>query len=117
MCALRLPALPALLVALFVLFAPAGAQAQAPACPCTLYAPSDAPLGDATQDQPLEVGVKLQSDEDGFITALRFYKQPNNTGRHVGHIWSATGQLLGEAEFTNETASGWQEAALSSPVV
>ena len=61
--------------------------------------------------QPLEVGVKLQSDEDGYITALRFYKQPNNTGRHVGHLWSASGQLLGEAEFANETASGWQEAA------
>ena len=100
MRALRLPVLPAFLIALFVLLAPAGAQAQAPACPCTLFAPSDAPLGDATQDQPLEVGVKLQSDEDGFITALRFYKQPNNTGRHVGHIWSASGQLLGEAEFT-----------------
>ena len=28
--------------------------------------------------------MKFRSDEDGFITALRFYKQPNNTGTHVG---------------------------------
>ncbi len=113
---LRVLVLPALLIAVLLMLAPAAVQAQAPACPCTLFAPSDAPLGDATQDQPLEVGVKLQSDEDGFITALRFYKQPNNTGRHVGHLWSASGQLLAEAEFTGETASGWQEAPLAAPV-
>ena len=35
--------------------------------------------------------MKFRSDEDGFITALRFYKQPNNTGTHVGHLWSGTG--------------------------
>ena len=29
--------------------------------------------------------MKFRSDEDGFITALRFYKQPSNTGTHVGH--------------------------------
>ena len=33
-------------------------------------------------DQPVEVGMKFRSDEDGYITALRFYKQPNNT-RHA----------------------------------
>ena len=32
--------------------------------------------------------MKFRSDEDGFITALRFYKQPNNTGTHVGHLWT-----------------------------
>ena len=45
------------------------------ACPCTVYGPTDAPFGGAAQDQPLEVGVKLQADEDGWLSALRFYKQ------------------------------------------
>ena len=33
--------------------------------------------------------MKFRSAEDGFITALRFYKQPNNTGTHVGHLWTS----------------------------
>jgi hypothetical protein len=98
------------------LLLPAEATAQSPACPCTLFAPSEAPLGDALQDSPVEVGVKLRSDEDGYITALRFYKQPNNTGTHVGHLWTSSGQLLAEAEFTSETASGWQSQPLPVPV-
>ena len=111
---LRVPA-PLVLIAILLL-APSVARAQAPACPCTVYAPSDAPLGDATQDAALEVGVKLRSDEDGYISAVRFYKQPSNLGTHVGHVWSASGQLLAEAQFVNETASGWQQADLTSPV-
>ncbi len=59
--------------------------------------------------------MKFRSDEDGFITALRFYKQPNNTGTHVGHLWSGTGQLLAAATYTGETASGWQEVAAPEP--
>ena len=86
------------------------------ACPCTLYGPTDAPLGGAAQDQPLEVGVKLQADEDGWLSSLRFYKQANNTGTHVGHVWSASGELLAEVEFTGETASGWQQQELPSPI-
>ena len=88
----------------------------ASACPCTVFGASDAPTGDAVTDQPVEVGMKLRSDEDGFITALRFYKQPNNTGTHVGHLWSGTGQLLAAATYTGETASGWQEVPLPNPV-
>ena len=60
--------------------------------------------------------MKFRSDEDGFITALRFYKQPNNTGTHVGHLWSGTGQLLAAATYTGETASGWQQVELQNPV-
>ena len=60
--------------------------------------------------------MKFRADEDGFITALRFYKQPNNTGTHVGHLWSGTGQLLAVAPFTNETPSGWQQVELPNPV-
>ncbi len=85
-------------------------------CPCTTFAPGDAPGGDSVHDSPLELGMKFRSDEDGFITALRFYKQPSNNGTHVGHLWSSTGQLLAAATFTNETASGWQEASLPNAV-
>ena len=61
------------------------------ACPCNVFGPAEAPLGRAPRGQPVEVGMKVRSDEDGFITALRFYKQADNTGAHVGHLWSASG--------------------------
>ncbi len=59
---------------------------------------------------------KFRSAEDGYITALRFYKQSNNTGTHVGHLWSADGQLLASIPFADETASGWQSVELPNPV-
>jgi len=64
----------------------------------------------------VELGVKFQSNVDGFITALRFYKSLSNTGTHVGNLWTAGGTLLASVIFTNETASGWQEMALPTPV-
>ena len=69
-----------------------------------------------TDGQPIETGVKFRSDVDGFVTAIRFYKGAQNTGTHVGHLWSAAGALLAEATFTGETASGWQEVQLSPAV-
>jgi hypothetical protein len=52
----------------------------------------------------------------GFISGIRFYKGVNNTGTHIGHLWSNTGTLLATATFTGETASGWQQVNFSSPV-
>lgn len=96
---------------------PGIAHAQSPACRCTVFALGEAPAdANAVADSPVEVGMKFRSGEDGYITGLRFYKQANNTGTHVGHLWSTTGQQLAEATFTNETASGWQEVALGMPV-
>src|SRR5262249_33421339 len=59
---------------------------------------------------PIEVGVKFDTDVTGQITGVRFYKGTGNTGTHVGHLWTGTGTLLATVTFTNETASGWQQA-------
>jgi hypothetical protein len=64
----------------------------------------------------VELGVKFQSSVNGSITGLRFYKSSSNTGTHVGNLWRADGTLLATVTFTNETASGWQQMALSIPV-
>jgi hypothetical protein len=65
---------------------------------------------------PNELGVKFRSDVAGQVTALRFYKGSGNTGTHVGHLWSATGALLATVTYTGESATGWQQANLSTPV-
>lgn len=65
---------------------------------------------------PFELGVKFTTAVAGTLTHLRFYKGAGNDGPHVGHLWDANGTLLATAPFTGETASGWQQIALASPV-
>jgi len=71
---------------------------------------------DQGADDPVELGVKFQSDVAGRITGIRFYKSSENTGTHIGNFWTSTGTLLASATFTNETISGWQEAIFATPV-
>ena len=84
-------------------------------CPCSIWDNSFTLAGE-NDPSAVEVGVKFRSDQAGFITGLRFYKTSGNTGTHVGHLWAADGTQLAEATFSGETASGWQEVSLDSPV-
>ena len=43
-------------------------------------------------------------------------KRPPTPVPHIGNLWSANGTLLASANFTGETASGWQQVNFSSPV-
>jgi hypothetical protein len=86
-------------------------------CPCSIWqgaAPSGAV--DAADTSAVNLGVQFQAASSGFITGVRFYKETDNTGTHVGSLWTASGTLLATGTFTNETASGWQELDFSSPV-
>ncbi|PYU50411.1 MAG: hypothetical protein DMG48_13930 [Acidobacteria bacterium] len=71
---------------------------------------------DAGANGPVELGVAFKSDVSGYVTGVRFYKGVNNTGTHLGHLWSSTGTLLATATFTGESASGWQQVNFSNPV-
>src|SRR6185295_15430237 len=82
----------------------------------TIWAPSVVPAGADTDNQAVEVGTKFRTDVAGYIIGLRFYKFSSNTGTHTGHLWSRTGTLLATATFANETASGWQQVSLATPV-
>jgi hypothetical protein len=64
----------------------------------------------------IELGVKFRADVDGYITGIRFYKYPLNTGTHTGNLWAMDGTNLGWVTFSGETASGWQEARFSAPI-
>ena len=63
-----------------------------------------------------ELGMEFRSTKTGTINSIRYYKASSETGTHIGRIWSSTGQLLGSVTFTNETASGWQQQALATPL-
>jgi hypothetical protein len=64
----------------------------------------------------VEVGVKFFSTVAGTITGIRFYKGTQNTGTHIGNLWTAGGQLLASATFSGESASGWQQVNFATPV-
>lgn len=65
---------------------------------------------------PVELGMKFTSTSAGTAVGIAFYKGAANTGTHTGTIWSATGTLLSTGTFTNESASGWQQLMLDTPV-
>ncbi len=86
-------------------------------CPCGLWSDQTGPTV-ITEPDPnaVELGVRFHADQDGVISAIRFYKGPQNTGVHTGSLWTATGQLLATATFSNESSTGWQTVSFSSPV-
>jgi hypothetical protein len=93
-------------------FTTAGAQ-----CPCTIWPSTAQPsVASADDTSSVNLGVNFTTDVDGWVAGIRFYKGAGNTGVHVGSIWSSAGTLLGRVTFTNESASGWQEADFSSPI-
>ncbi len=96
--------------------APVAVTVQPQTCPCHIWSDAVVPETLSNDASAVELGVKFRSDADAFVTGIRFYKGPLNTGTHVGHLWTAAGALLATATFTGETASGWQTVALSTPV-
>ncbi|SOD72609.1 Ig-like protein group 2 [Jatrophihabitans sp. GAS493] len=96
------------------------AVADANNCPCTLFTPADGPLGgdvDSGDDSSVELGVQFTVTAPEPITAVRFFKAAGNTGTHVGSLWTATGTLLAQVTFSNESSDGWQQANFSTPVL
>jgi hypothetical protein len=100
-----------------------GADASVPVtvgartCPCSIWSSGATPSTAADPDgTATEVGIKFRADVAGQVTAIRFYKASTNTGTHVGHLWTAGGAQLASVTFSGESASGWQQATLSSPV-
>ncbi len=86
-------------------------------CPCSIWAPTQSPSVPAANDAAaVEIGTRFRADVTGYITAIRFYKGVQNVGPHVGNLWTAGGTLLSTVPFSGESASGWQEVALPSPV-
>jgi hypothetical protein len=93
-----------------------GVNFAASAAGQTLFTTQTPLVGNDTDGFAEELGMKFTSTVAGQITAIRYWKASSETGTHIGRIWSSTGQLLASATFTNETASGWQQQALTTPL-
>ncbi len=85
--------------------------------PFSIWAPTDTPEIAADSDtEPVELGVKFRADTTGIVSGVRFYKGTGNGGTHTGSLWTADGTRLASADFSDETATGWQEVAFATPV-
>ncbi|CAN7756162.1 DUF4082 domain-containing protein [Rhizobium leguminosarum] len=70
----------------------------------------------ANDANSVELGVKFIASASGQITGLTYYRSAQDTGTHVGSLWTASGQVLARATFINETASGWQTVSFTQPI-
>lgn len=86
-------------------------------CPCSIWDDFTVPDTISTDDAgAIELGTRVRFDTKGFVTGIRFYKGPKNTGTHTGSLWTDTGTRLATGTFTDETSSGWQTLTFSTPV-
>ena len=82
----------------------------------SLWDSSATPAAFSNETDALELGTRFTASAAGSITALQFYKAPGSPGPHIGHLWDADGTLRATAAYTSETASGWQQVNLTTPV-
>ena len=94
-------------------------------CPCALMTGADpgvdraagaATAAAAPARSPTSSARRSTVTETAQLVALRFWKEPGETGTHVGRVWSSTGTLLASVTYQNESASGWQRQALATPL-
>jgi YVTN family beta-propeller protein len=87
-------------------------------CPCSIWKPTDVPSSSTyrTTSGGIELGTRFRATTTGYIRAIRFYKHSGNNGTHVGNLWTSSGSLLARVTFSGETATGWQEMKLSTPI-
>lgn len=86
-------------------------------CPCSVWNNTAVPTSiDSGDSNSVELGLKFRADSDGSVLGVRFYKASLNNGKHVGHLWTSTGTLLGSVTFTSETSSGWQQVNFAQPI-
>ncbi len=56
-------------------------------CPCTLFDDETVPtMLDSTDKNAVTLGLRFSTQVDGSISAIKFFKGPNNTGTHTGAL-------------------------------
>jgi hypothetical protein len=81
------------------------------------FVPSTTPFSDGTA-QFLNVGVRVYSTSAGYITSIRYYKEPNNTLAITGSLWTSGGTLLASVPFASTPSSvdGWVSQDFTTPI-
>lgn len=82
-----------------------------------VYKDTDVPTLESGDLKQYELGMRFKAFVPGKVYGVRFYKTARNTGVHTGSLWETeTNKLLATAEFTEESATGWQYVRFVTPV-
>ncbi len=92
------------------------ASAGSADCPCTIFGEAVPETPSFPDQQAVELGVRFQADQPGWVTGVRFYKGIDNEGPHTGTLWSSDGSLLVSGSFSEASSEGWQQLTFSAPV-
>ncbi|HET7900346.1 MAG TPA: DUF4082 domain-containing protein [Candidatus Nanopelagicales bacterium] len=104
-------------VAVSLALAAGGLTSAASADPSvSLFAAATPSVAAAADTSATELGLRFTTSAAGRVTALRFWKGTGSGGTHTASLWTSGGKRLSTVAFTGESASGWQEATLASPV-
>jgi hypothetical protein len=87
----------------------------------SIFANETPQFANAADGVSYDLGIKVRPLAQGRLYALRYWKAPSEVlpdgvNFHLGKVYGPDGEILGIAKFENETASGWQEAALQKPI-
>jgi hypothetical protein len=87
-------------------------------CPCTMLPSTTQPPVLFTLDaNSYEVGMKIRSDEPGFIGGVRFYKGTAAMGNvQTVRLWTAGGTLLAISTTATGATAGWYQSLFTSSV-
>jgi hypothetical protein len=87
-------------------------------CPCQLMQQLSQPPVLAIPDaNSYEVGMKIRSDEPGFINGVRFYKGSTLMGPiQTGRLWTAGGTLLASGIVNTSSNTGWQQVLFPTSI-
>lgn len=92
-------------------------------CPCSLIRTTPSVTNISTRDgRPSpgpwtrELGMKFEVTRNATLLGFRYFRASKETGAHSGRLWLANGTAIASAAFAGESASGWQQTMLATPV-
>lgn len=69
-----------------------------------------------TDRSAVQLGVTFSSAVEGDVTAIQFYRGPQNAGAHEIRLWNPDGEIAAEARLAQTSATGWVDVAFAEPV-
>ena len=85
-------------------------------CPCSLFEDTTTPtVLKADDNDAVTLGVRFAPTVDGKITAVRFYKGPDNTGTHTGHAVVGQRHVARHGHLHRRVDDGLADADLRQP--
>ena len=64
----------------------------------------------------VQLGLKFQSNVDGTVSGIQFYKGPQNDGDNMVRLWNANGDMVASGTFEDDGSNGWQTVNFDQPV-